>query len=930
MSWRRCFYCVPLIVALAGATAKAVPPSWTGSGGYRVLVKVDPVNIGARPSDQLVARLSVNFTTLVGAGVSVDLSSLQVHKYDNATGTVETYPTFDNASSPYDRPCRFDDNAVPDAYPDRAGYASDYANGRPPITTRSRGGRLFNREMNSNAGWIVWTHTQVGNQPSYYAIYWNVRSSFALTGMSPAPWIGDVDVYRRKTGQSLGGLAHFTPAVGDLNGDGLFDIIAGAEKGDLMWFPNRGSAGNPVFRGCKMVTDEVGPVDLGWYAAPFLFDWDNNGTLDLIVGTSHNVILWWKNTGTATSPSFVYQGFIQADGTRLAVPQSPVPEDISGSFNVDYYNQPWVGDFNADGLPDILTGGYTTGRIYYYRCTGRGAGNVPILTYAGTVNAGGQPIDTGWAASPTAYDVDNDGRLELFTGSWAFGGPTDPNAYLLYFRNFGTQALPNYGGVAFPRTGSFPSEAIARGSIIDWNNDGRPDILASAASGNVRFFPHDGTIASPHWRVDSGPLTCEWGFVSIPSFMSVADLDGNGQQAQLSGAAVYTMQGSVHSPTVSIKGTAMANGAPINHPGPGYGDFYNWNIFADWDKDGKIDILSGTQQGNVYFHKNLGAPSNLTFATGIKLTLTNGQDLKVGPPVYSNPNDVPNFTDLQGSRMIMAVADFDADGIDDMAVTETYGNIWIFRNTSIGGTSTLSPGVKVLTGPRLDGLDIIDWNNDNKPDLITALSVSNPGSIYINQSGGAGSFSFASAISPLNLPFCFWGPIFQSTDWNHDGDRDFLIRSEFYYFFAERSFIDYGYRTATNAAGGALQLETQPGACCVTATGTCTNNVTGSLCADQGGTFFGAGTSCANFVCQTPCPIPFADADRDGDVDVSDFAALQLCMTGADDPGGLFDPQRCGCFDVGADFPHDDDIDASDLAAFLSCLGGPEVPPTCP
>src|SRR5262249_14689729 len=154
------------------------------------------------------------------------------------------------------------------------------------------------------------------------------------------------------------------------------------------------------------------------------------------------------------------------------------------------------------------------------------------------------------------------------------------------------------------------------------------------------------------------------------------------------------------------------------HPGPGYGDPYNWNIFADWDKDGKIDILSGTQQGNVYFHKNLGAANNLTYADGVKLTLTNGQDLKVGPPVYSDPSQVPDFTALQGSRMIMAVADFDHDGIDDMAITETYGNIWIFRNTLVGGTSTLAPGVIVKTGPRLDGLDIIDYNNDSKPDLI--------------------------------------------------------------------------------------------------------------------------------------------------------------------------------------------------------------------
>src|SRR5205085_1105825 len=93
--------------------------------------------------------------------------------------------------------------------------------------------------------------------------------------------------------------------------------------------------------------------------------------------------------------------------------------------------------------------------------------------------------------------------------------------------------------------------------------------------------------------------------------------------------------------------------------------------------------------------------------------------------------------------------DFDHDGIDDLAITETYGNIWIFRNTVVGGTSTPSPGVNVKQGPRLDALDIIEWNGDTKPDLLTSLSVDNPGSIFINQSTGAGNFTFANAIQPL-------------------------------------------------------------------------------------------------------------------------------------------------------------------------------------
>lgn len=83
------------------------------------------------------------------------------------------------------------------------------------------------------------------------------------------------------------------------------------------------------------------------------------------------------------------------------------------------------------------------------------------------------------------------------------------------------------------------------------------------------------------------------------------------------------------------------------------------------------------------------------------------------------------------------------------------------------------------------------------------------------------------------------------------------------------------------------------------------------------------------------CPDPFADADRDGDVDQADFAVLQICLTGADDPGELFDPAKCNCFDrdqMDADpqfrpsIDGDDDVDATDLDAFEACASGPGIP----
>lgn len=101
---------------------------------------------------------------------------------------------------------------------------------------------------------------------------------------------------------------------------------------------------------------------------------------------------------------------------------------------------------------------------------------------------------------------------------------------------------------------------------------------------------------------------------------------------------------------------------------------------------------------------------------------------------------------------------------------------------------------------------------------------------------------------------------------------------------------------------------------------------------------------CADIGCEEftacVCSDPFADADGDGDVDQSDFARMQSCLTGADDPAGAYDPARCGCFDRDDQdgmppfdryIDGDGDVDGDDLATFEACAGGPAIPadPAC-
>ena len=177
-----------LIALFVASTSSSFPkdPEWTGKGRMRLLVKIEPLDIGKRTSDEMPARYSVNFNELLAANKligEVDLSSLQVHKYNPQTGATEKFKPFDSAISEYDHPCRFDDNAVPEDYPSRVGYSSDYKDGRPPVSITKRKGRLYDREIDNTAGQIIWVHTQQGDHPRTTPFI----LMFALPKMRPVP-----------------------------------------------------------------------------------------------------------------------------------------------------------------------------------------------------------------------------------------------------------------------------------------------------------------------------------------------------------------------------------------------------------------------------------------------------------------------------------------------------------------------------------------------------------------------------------------------------------------------------------------------------------------------------------------------------------------------------------------------------------------------
>jgi hypothetical protein len=207
-----------------------------------------------------------------------------------------------------------------------------------------------------------------------------------------------------------------TPAFGDLDSDGDEDLLLAIEDGTLVYYENLSvGAGavwaSPVFN----YQDNLGAtISSGSYAHPTLFDLNDDGLLDLIIGMKAGHLVYYENIGTSNSPSF------QLMNSSLG------NVDVS-STGFDGYATPHF--FKVNNETQLFVGNFDGKLVYYDSIQANlGAGNSFNLR---TTNYLG--INVGKYSSFCVSDVDNDGNLNMFVGQ-DLGGiyhfEADPNSDL--------------------------------------------------------------------------------------------------------------------------------------------------------------------------------------------------------------------------------------------------------------------------------------------------------------------------------------------------------------------------------------------------------------------------------------------------------------------------------------------------------------------
>ena len=341
-------------------------------------------------------------------------------------------------------------------------------------------------------------------------------------------------------------------AIADYDNDGREDVYITALEGDRLFH----NLGNGKFRD---VTKAAGIQNASFGTSAAWLDYDRDGKVDLFVA---NYVQWTPKNDLWCSLDGAVKSYCTPEsykGTR-----SRLYHNLGGGRFEDVAEAAGVGDptskslgvtvldFNGDGWPDIFVSNDTQPNKLY-RNTGKGS-FVETGMNAG-VAYGEDGVARG-AMGADAGDYDGSGRPHLLVGNFS-------NQMLGLYHNEGNGLFVDES----------PSSSVGRSSLLsltfgtfffDFDLDGAPDILA----------------ANGHIEEEIGRVQPKVSYKQVPLLFRNL---GNHKFEN-----VTSRMGAGFNRAIVARGAA----------------------YADFDRDGDLDVLISTNNGPAYLYRNDGGNRN--------------------------------------------------------------------------------------------------------------------------------------------------------------------------------------------------------------------------------------------------------------------------------------------------------------------------------
>jgi hypothetical protein len=343
--------------------------------------------------------------------------------------------------------------------------------GHPDLIVGDEDGRVAFIE---NTGKLDATHTPVFKAPRYFQ--------------------QEADLVK------FGALA--SPFGVDWNGDGSIDIISGDSAGYIGFIENLSKPGDekPKWAAPKYLEVDgkpirimagpngsiQGPAEAKWgYTTLSVADWDGDGLPDIIVNSIWGKVVWYRNIGTRTAPKLAAAQPIEVEWESAAPKLAWGWQKPEGkALLTQWRTTPYAIDWNHDGLIDLVMLDQE-GYLAFFERAKRDGKLVLLPPKRVFCDEKGEPLH--FATGPAGksgrrkfclVDWDGDGKTDILINSgnaewWQQVGERDGK---WMFKNMGNLDPLNLAGHDTSPT------------IVDWNNDGIPDLLVGAEDGHFYYL----------------------------------------------------------------------------------------------------------------------------------------------------------------------------------------------------------------------------------------------------------------------------------------------------------------------------------------------------------------------------------------------------------------------------------------------------------
>ena len=393
------------------------------------------------------------------------------------------------------------------------------------------------------------------------------------------------------------------------------------------------------------------------FSQPRFADLDADGDQDMILGNLNDAPVYLENLGSSTNPAF-------APGFEIFTGISPLDAEMGVCTDLD-----------NDGDLDFVTGGYTGLNFF------ENIANMYFPVFQ-KVNGFFSGLDAGQNPVPDLADVDDDNDFDMVVGLSEDGG-------VKIYINTGTVSTAQFSESNVINIGDVGLYAYP--NFCDMDADGDQDIVVGRDAHGFVYYQNNGSPQTGSWEVNASVFT-GMGDETYWNSPGLTDINGDGTIDLIFGTAAgplhyYENNGTQTVPSW-LENTTLFGGV-LDVGGASNPFFY------DFDGDGDLDLISGSQLGDIKYYENVST------AYAIAWEENSSYFASIDHSIYS----------------AITLGDVNNNGLPDAIVGDLSGHFYFHRNTGFGyifESDVLSfVALGGWSAPRL-----VDMDDDNDLDIV--------------------------------------------------------------------------------------------------------------------------------------------------------------------------------------------------------------------